>query len=66
MAISVRNQVVTDLLLYLQKQPEGNAEAERLYEELLIDQTEADYESLKAEEKVDIRVTRTKGGSYII
>lgn len=64
MAIPVRNQVVTDLLTYLQKQPETDAEAERLYHELMVDQTEADYESLKVKGKLPDN--RTKGGAYII
>lgn len=64
MAIRVRNQVVTDLLIYLENQPDSDAEADRLHAELLADQTEADYEDLKTEGKLPDN--RTKGGAYII
>jgi hypothetical protein len=63
MAIPVRNKLVADLLAYLQKQPESDIEALTLYEALLEDQTQADYEDLKAEDKLP---KPTKGGAYII
>ena len=62
MAIPVQNQVVTDLLVYLENQPEEDIEANRLHAELLADQTEADYQDLKIEGEIK----PTKGGAYII
>lgn len=66
MAIPVRNKLVTDLLIYLENQPESDTEADRLHSELLADETEATYKDLKAEGKIGEGVTKTKGGSYII
>lgn len=64
MAIPVKNKLVTEILIYLENQPETDAEADRLHSELLGDQTEADYEDLKTEGKLPDN--RTKGGAYII
>lgn len=64
MSIRVRNQIVTDLLIYLESQPDSDTEADRLHAELLADQTRSDYEDLKTEAKLP--ENRTKGGAYII
>jgi len=64
MAIPVRNQVVTDLLIYLENQLETDTEADRLHAELMADQTKADYQDLKTEAKLP--PNRTPGGAYII
>lgn len=63
--ILVRNQTVQDLLTYLQSRPEEDLEADRLYHELLADQTEADYEELKAEGKLP-SPNQTKRGAWIV
>lgn len=64
MAIPVRNQLVTELLVYLESQPEEDTEADRLYHELLKDQTEVDYNDLKTERNSPSN--RTPGGAFII
>ncbi len=63
MAIRVRNDLVQDLLAYLDSKGDTDPEADRLYAELLVDQTETDYEELKAEGKLP---PPTQGGAYII
>lgn len=65
MGILVKNQLVTDLLIYLESQPESDVEADRLHAELMADQTEADYQDLKTEGKLEFK-TGTKGGAYLI
>ncbi len=62
MAVQVRYQLVQDLLAYLDAKGETDPDADRLHSELLADQTEADYEELKAEGKLP-PLTQ---GAYII
>ncbi len=64
MAIPVRNQLVQDLLNYLDTKAEKDPEADRLHSELLADQAEATYEELKADG--ELPQPKTKGGAYII
>jgi hypothetical protein len=60
MAIRVRNRLVDELLSYLQKQE--NYEAQELYQQLLEDKVEQEKEEMSVERTLPT----TKGGAYII
>lgn len=63
MAIAVKNQLVQDLLNYLEKQPESDSEAEDLYHQLLQEQVEDNIYEMKKEGEYP---QPTKGGSWIV
>jgi hypothetical protein len=60
MAIRVKNRLVDDLLSYLQRQEDY--EAQELYQQLLEDKVEQDKEEMSLEGTLPT----TKGGAYII
>lgn len=60
MAIRVRNQLVDELLSYLQNQKDYEAQA--LYQQLLEDKVEQEKEEMS----VEGTLPTTKGGAYII
>jgi hypothetical protein len=60
MAIRVKNRLVDELLSYLQKQEDYEAQA--LYQQLLEDKVEQKKEEMSIEETLPT----TKGGAYII
>lgn len=60
MAIRVRNRLVDELLGYLEKQEDN--EAQELYQQLLQDKVEQEREDMK----IEGIVPTTKGGAYII
>jgi hypothetical protein len=60
MAIRVKNQLVDELLIYLQKQE--YYEAQELYQQLLEDKVEQEQEEMSVERTLPT----TKGGAYII
>jgi len=64
--IPVRNEIVHQILTYLERQASnGDKDAETLHTELLADQTNTTYKDLfKTERKVNPH--RTPGGAYII
>jgi len=64
--IPVRNELVKEILTYLERQASnGDKDAETLHTELLADQTNTTYKDLlKTERKVNPH--RTPGGAYII
>jgi hypothetical protein len=63
MAIAIKNQLVQDLLNYLEKQPESDSEAEDLYHQLLQEQVEDDIYEMKVDGEYP---QPTKGGSWIV
>jgi hypothetical protein len=60
MAIRVKNQLVNELLSYLQKQEDYEAQA--LYQQLLEDKVEQEKEEMS----IEGTLPTTKGGAYII